>query len=82
MDNSASFSFNIEDFDSSMVANILDEKYDICVRSGFHCAPLVHKYNQTEKQGMVRASISEFNTKEEIDIFIKSLYEIYYDLTK
>lgn len=71
------FAFNIDGLESSLVANMLDEKFNICVRSGFHCAPLVHKYHNTEKVGMIRASINDKNSKEEIDIFIDAIEEIY-----
>ncbi len=67
------FSFNIEGLGCSDVATILDNKYGICVRSGLHCAPLIHKKLGTIKTGAVRASIDFFNTKQEIDRFIKAV---------
>ena len=76
------FSFNVGDFASSLIADILSEDYDICVRSGLHCAPLVHKYYGTINQGMVRVSINEINSKEDIDILINALIEINKKLLK
>lgn len=71
------FSFNIKNMDSSYVANCLSENYDICVRSGLHCAPKAHKFLGTlNKGGAVRVSIDFFNTKEEIDRLINALQEI------
>jgi len=67
---------NILDLDSSELAYILDEKYDICVRPGLHCAPLAHKTINTFEQGAVRFSIGPFNTFEDIEYSIKSIYEI------
>ncbi len=58
--------FNIADIDSSEIASILSEKYDICVRGGFHCAPIKHKALGTLSQGAVRVSISYFNSFSEI----------------
>ncbi len=71
-------SFNIKDYDSSIVADILNEEYHICVRAGLHCAPLVHKRLNTTKRGAVRVSIDFNNTKYEIDYLIHALKEIYF----
>ncbi len=55
-------SFNIDQLQSSDVATILDEHFGICVRGGFHCAPMKHRALGTLEQGAVRASISYFNS--------------------
>lgn len=39
---------------------------DICVRSGFHCAPIAHKSAGTYDSGTVRVSFGVFNTEEEV----------------
>ena len=70
------FSFNLLDYDSSVVANILNEKYGICVRSGLHCAPLIHKKLGTLNSGAVRISIDFNNTLQEVDYLIYALKEI------
>ena len=71
------FSFNVKDVDSSTIANILNENFNICVRSGLHCAPLVHKkLNTLEIGGAVRASIDFYNTYQEIDELINALIKI------
>ncbi len=57
--------FNIGQMDSNAVADYLAERYDIVVRGGLHCAPLMHKYLGTENQGIVRASVSCVTTKQE-----------------
>ena len=67
---------NLKDIDSSEISFILDEEYDIAVRSGLHCAPLAHKTIGTLDQGVVRFSFGIFNTKDEIDIAIGALKEI------
>ncbi len=74
--------FNIEDEDSGVIADILDKKYGICCRGGFHCAPLVHKMLKTEHQGAVRLSVSAFNTKNEIYEAINAINEIAYSIKK
>ncbi len=68
--------FNIGDIFSNEIANILNEKYDICVRGGFHCAPIKHKALGTIEQGAVRISISYFNTFTEIERLISSIRHI------
>ena len=67
---------NIGDADSSEVSYILDDKYNIAVRPGLHCAPLAHKTIGTYKQGVVRFSFGFENTREEIEMAIKALKEI------
>lgn len=70
------FSFNVVGLDSGAVADILNQKYKICVRSGLHCAPLIHKKLGSLQTGAVRASIDFNNTIQEIDYFIKAIKEI------
>lgn len=69
-------SLNIGNMSSASVSDILWEDYEICVRAGAHCAPLMHKTFGTEKQGAVRFSFSCFNTEAEIDTAIRALHEI------
>ena len=68
--------FNIEDIDSSEIATILNEKYGICVRGGYHCAPLKHKALKTLGQGAVRVSLSYFNTFTDIQRLLSALKSI------
>lgn len=67
---------NIRDEDSSEVSYILDEEYNIGVRSGLHCAPLAHKTVGSFKQGAVRFSFGPFNTHEEIEMGVKAIKKI------
>lgn len=69
-------SLNIGSMSSASVSDILWEDYEICVRAGAHCAPLMHKTFGTEKQGAVRFSFSCFNTETEIDTAIRAMHEI------
>lgn len=68
--------FNLAGMQSDDVAEILSEKYTICVRSGLHCAPLIHKALGTEQRGIVRASLSFSNTEDEVDAFANAIGEI------
>ena len=73
--NNGIVSFNLSDYSSSYVSDILDSN-GIATRSGFHCAPLIHKKLGTEKRGTVRASLSYFNTEKQIHALIKVLRKI------
>ncbi|MBE7073754.1 MAG: aminotransferase class V-fold PLP-dependent enzyme [Clostridiales bacterium] len=68
--------FNILDIDSNQVANILSQKYGICVRGGYHCAPIKHKALGTLQQGAVRASLSYFNTFSDIQKLLNAVKQI------
>lgn len=67
-DRSPVVTLNIGDEGSGEVGMALGEEYGISVRSGGHCAPLMHKALGTEKTGAVRFSFSYFNTEEEINM--------------
>lgn len=69
------FSFNVVNKPSEEVAALLS-KDSICVRAGFHCAPLAHKKYNTDKIGVVRVSPSIFTKKIQIDFTINSLFKI------
>jgi len=69
-------SLNLPNYTSMEVADILNEQYDIAVRSGLHCAPLIHKYYGTDKIGMVRISLGIDNSYKEIDFFVSALREL------
>ena len=69
-------SLNINRLDSAVAGDELFNTYGISVRTGAHCAPLMHKALGTTEQGAVRFSFSQFNTKEEIDKAIDALKEL------
>ena len=48
----------------------------ICVRTGFHCAPLAHRTLGTEAQGTVRVSFGLSNTEKDIERILNVLNEI------
>ena len=64
--------FNFKDFDSFKTASFLNQK-GFAVRGGLHCAPTAHKIMNTLDIGAVRISFGAFNTKEEVDKFVKVL---------
>ena len=52
---------NVKDRSCSEVADILSQKYGVYVRSGLHCAPLMHKELGTLPEGAVRISFGHNN---------------------
>lgn len=68
-------SINIEGIDSSYVGYFLNKK-GIAVRTGYHCAPLIHSIIGTVNRGTVRISPGYFNSVEDIDDLIKALIYI------
>lgn len=71
-------SFAIKGLTSAEAADILNNDYDVAVRGGYHCAPLMHKTLGTEKEGLIRASLSVYNSANEIDYFIKAVKRMCY----
>jgi len=69
-------SLNLDNVDSSEVGYILNKK-GIAVRTGFHCAPLIHQIIGTTLRGTVRISPGYFNTLEDIEELIRVLKEIH-----
>ncbi len=68
--------FAHRELSSEDVAGILSEKFDIAVRGGLHCAPLVHKALGTSPDGLVRASFSPEQTLREVDALVRALRQI------
>ena len=68
--------FSLENMPSGKVSDLLNSEYDIAVRGGFHCAPLMHKFLGTEKDGLVRASLAVQNSSREIAFFLYAVSEI------
>ena len=59
--------FNINGISCDEVGEILS-KNNVCVRTGYHCAPLAHKALGTHGTGGVRISFGVFNTLSHIEL--------------
>jgi cysteine desulfurase / selenocysteine lyase len=57
---------NLPGFAPAELAAILDERFDIAVRSGLHCAPYAHKHLGTFPDGLVRVSTGFLTTTEDV----------------
>jgi selenocysteine lyase/cysteine desulfurase len=73
-------SFAVDGITAADVAARLWDDYEIAVRAGYHCAPLMHRALGTEKTGLVRFSFSYFNTMDEVDRCVFALREIIGDV--
>ena len=69
-------SCTVEGMASADVGTILDGDYDIAVRTGLHCAPLVHTDLGSRAEGMVRFSLGPSTTETEITATIAAMASI------
>lgn len=70
-------SFSYSGFSSEDIGTILDEDFDIAVRTGYHCAPYIHDYlKDRQSLGTVRIGLGQFNNKEDIDALVVALKEL------
>lgn len=72
----SNFCFNVKGMVPEEVGYVLEASFDIWVRTGLHCAPLMLPYLGVKPWGTVRASHSYFTTEEEIYSFIEALQKI------
>lgn len=69
-------SFLVKDLSSSEVSEALNSEFDIAVRGGLHCAPLLHNHLNTLETGLVRASFSAHNTSQEASSLVRAVKKI------
>jgi selenocysteine lyase/cysteine desulfurase len=69
-------SFNLEGLSPADVGYILAGSYKIQVRTGLHCAPLLHECLGTQGQGTVRASISYLSKEEDVEALLGAVREL------
>ncbi len=68
--------FRHKDIPSEYIAETLSLRYDIAVRGGLHCAPLMHEALGSIDGGLVRASFAHDNSEREIDALLAALPKI------
>ena len=70
-------SFVHKEMSSEDIGMILDEDFDIAVRTGYHCAPYIHEYLKDKNSlGTVRIGIGQFTSKYDIDSICNALSEL------
>lgn len=63
-------------YPSDQIADILSNEYNIALRGGLHCAPLMHEALSTLDGGLLRASFSHFNSETEVIELLSALKRI------
>ena len=70
-------SFTVDGMNSEDVGMILDEDFDIAVRTGYHCAPFIHKYLKDEGNlGTIRIGLGQFTTENDVNALADAIEEI------
>jgi cysteine desulfurase family protein len=67
---------SVAGMDPSDVGNLLWRRAGIMVRTGLHCAPLVHRRLGLERAGTVRFGFGVFNGEDDVDAALAALAEI------
>ena len=71
------FSISVDGLGAHEVANLLDLTGQVQVRSGLHCAPLLHRQMGTfDRGGTVRLSVGVFTTPAQVDRAVEVLREV------
>lgn len=67
-------SFVVDGYESEDVGSILNDEYDIAVRTGYHCAPMIHSLiGSKDYGGTIRVSVGHFNTIEDINKLVLAI---------
>jgi cysteine desulfurase family protein len=72
---SGALSFSASFKDAASLAYKLDQRFDIAVRAGLHCAPYAHRTLGTFPAGTVRMSPGWFTTIEDIALFSRAVVQ-------
>lgn len=68
-------SLTIDGLSPGEVGHLLESGFEIVVRTGLHCAPLIHHYLNTD-QGTVRVSFSALSQNRDVDAVADALLKI------
>lgn len=73
-------SFKIKGYPVDSMAELISKKYNIALRYGLHCSPLVHKLINTLPEGTIRFSLGYFTTEEELELVEEALDDLEYEI--
>ncbi len=68
--------FAHERYPAEYLADELSSRFQIAVRGGLHCAPLMHEELGSLDDGLLRASFSHFNSFNEVDSLLVALAKL------
>ncbi|MCB2225438.1 MAG: aminotransferase class V-fold PLP-dependent enzyme [Desulfarculaceae bacterium] len=69
-------SFNLDGWAPHDVGVVLDGDYEIAVRTGLHCAPLLHQDLGNGAAGSVRVSLGRYNSDQDVEALLSALAEM------
>ncbi|MCB2291338.1 aminotransferase class V-fold PLP-dependent enzyme [Clostridium sp. CS001] len=70
-------SLNLEGYNPTELGQILDQDFNIAVRTGYHCAPIIHNFINTENVGgTVRISLGYFNSIDDVNYLVRCFSEL------
>ncbi|MDY0041703.1 MAG: aminotransferase class V-fold PLP-dependent enzyme, partial [Desulforhabdus sp.] len=73
---SSAVSFTVEGINPADLGYLLDQGFDIAVRTGLHCAPMAHQTLGTFPEGTVRVSPGYFTTETDIVVFLSAMQRL------
>lgn len=73
-------SMHMDGISAHQLAFLLDKRFDIAARAGFHCAPEAHRAIGTYESGTLRLSPGYFSSDDDIDTAVDALAKISHDL--
>ena len=72
-------SFSTDQVSPSTLGSLLEEEFNVLVRTGLHCAPLAHSTMGTSDQGTIRVSIDTNNSESDISLLLEALSHLLSD---
>lgn len=70
-------SFVCDGYNSNDIGDILDNEFDVAVRTGYHCCPFIHHYLKSEAYGgTVRIGLGMNNSCDDIDQIQEALLSL------
>lgn len=69
-------SFRHAELSAPDLGGMLDASFNVAIRPGLHCAPYIHRAQQTVPDGTVRVSPGPFNSPADIDALADALREL------
>lgn len=63
-------SFNLRGWNPAEAARILEGRYGVMLRSGYHCAPCAHRTLGSLDRGSIRASVGAFTQQEDLEALV------------
>lgn len=73
-------SFKIKGYPVDSMAELISKNYNIALRYGLHCSPLVHKLINSFPEGTIRFSLGYFTTEKDLQLLNEVLEDLEYEI--